>query len=257
MVFSRKCLPLIADDELTSAMRSCGIRVGAGRPLVRDADIEITLISATREALPHDYRLLGALAMWLDQHHSRVNVPRLRRIIQQTKPSTLEAAWWSTMATWLHPRDARWASIKNLYTGSMISLEGDLALSAMMRNRHGSDPRFDAGPLLIHAKLLRSRPQDVAAPEHLVQTHGTYRARVVHGTNHRTDTWAELDHNADRPIAEVARAVGCTYESARSVVADWRLARQASPASPAAPPQEQAKTTSASSRSTSGSGRRS
>jgi hypothetical protein len=39
--------------------------------------------------------------------------------------------------------------------------------------------------------------------------------------------WAALDQRPDATVAEIARSVGCAYETARSVAEDWRTARAA------------------------------
>jgi hypothetical protein len=227
MAFSRPRLDLLADSSLDGCLRGCGLRVGKFVPATRFADLELTLASAARQGLPSEYRLLGVLAAWLAVHHCRVNVPRLGRLIRQSEPSVLESAWWATVGGWLGAHDLRWKALLHLYSGPRLGLEGDDEITDLMIQRHGEDRRFEAGPLRVHSKLLRSRLQDVDTPEQLVRRHATYRARVIHGTNHRADIWAELDRDADRPVAEVARAVGCAYESARSIVGDWRLAQAA------------------------------
>ncbi len=216
---------LLSGPELDSALRSCGLRLGRGRS-VDDADIELTLASVARDGLPSDYRLIGILAAWLEVHHDRVNVVRLKRIIRQSKPSPLEGAWWSTVGRWLGQNDSRWASFRKLHRGKATGLEGDEELTSLMLQRHGVDQRFAEGPLRIHAKLLRSRWQDVDSVEQLARRHAIYRSRIFHGTNYRADVWAELDRDDQRSIADVARAVGCAYESARAVAADWRIAQQ-------------------------------
>lgn len=222
MAYSRPSLVLLSGRPLTDALRGCGLRLGRATP-AEHPDIELTLASAARAALPSDYRLLGVLTQWLGTHRARVNVPRLGRIVRQSDPSEREAAWWSAVARWLGVGDSRWRSLGRLYTGPALALEGDPVIAEMMVARHGPDPRFDGSPLLVHAKLLRSRAADVASPEELIVQHAGYRSRLLHGPNYRADVWAELDRDAERPITEVARAVGCAYETARSVAEDWRL----------------------------------
>jgi hypothetical protein len=211
---------------LDGALRSVGLRLGRASPPEIPADIELTLVSAARAALPHEYRLLGVVCAWLEVHHARVNVPKLLRALEHAEPSVLERALWSTLARWLGAHDARWRTLERLYQGEPLTLE-DAEVTALQLERVGSDPRFAGGTLRVHAKLLRSRREDVDSPAELAARHPGYRRRLEFGASYRADVWVALDQEPAASAAEIARRVGCAYETARSVQGDWRIVRAA------------------------------
>jgi hypothetical protein len=220
MPFSRT-LPSLPSVDLFAALRSIGFRIGTAKPSRKSADIEVTLCAAVETALPHDYRLLGLIVAWLEAHHARVNVPRLGRIVRQSKTKPVRA-FWSAMGTWLSATDSRWRAIERLYRGDPIALE-DPEITAIQLQRVGSDPRFNGSALRVHAKLLRSRAADVDTPEQLAARHSQYRKRLELGANYRADVWAALEQNPLATPAQIARGVGCAYETARTVTEDFRV----------------------------------
>lgn len=224
MSFSRIKPELTRSAELDDAMRSIGMRIGSGRITEVAADLEVTLVSASVEAMPHDFRLLGVLVAWLEVHHAYVNVPRLKRLVADAAESTTVRAFWSSVGTWLGSKDARFRALESLYRGRRVSLD-DPEITALQLERVGPDPRFDGSKLLVHAKLLRSRRADVDEPSVLVQRHPLYRMRVRLGPTYRADVWCALDAAPYASPAEIARRVGCAYETARAVAADFRLDR--------------------------------
>lgn len=229
MSFSRTTPKLLTGPALHGAMRSIGLRIG---PLVTGseaADLEVTLASAVMSALPRDYRVLGVVVAWLEVHHSRVNVPRLKRVITQSDLSALARCFWSAVGVWLGRTDARFRPLARLYRGSRLSLD-DAEITAVQMKRVGSDPRFEGTSLLVHARLLRSRTADVDDAVQLAARHSVYLKRVQLGANYRADVWAVLDRSPTLTAAEVARRVGCAYETARSVAEDWTTARLATAA---------------------------
>lgn len=229
MSFSRTTPKLLTGPTLHEAMRSIGLRIG---PLVvssEPADLEVTLASAVMSALPRDYRRLGVIVAWLEVHHSRVNVPRLGRVIAQPDLSALARCFWSAVGVWLGRTDARFRPLARLYRGARLSLD-DAEITAVQMKRVGADPRFEGTPLLVHARLLRSRTADVDDAVQLAARHSVYLRRVQLGANYRADVWAALDRNPTASPAEIARRVGCAYETARSVGEDWKTVRLATAA---------------------------
>lgn len=225
MPFSRLEPELLRGAALDRALRSIGVRVGAQELSARAADLEVTLVSAVRAALPTDYRLLGLLVAWLDVHHMRVNVPKLLRLAARDE-RPLALAWWSAMGTWLARHDTRWRPFVKLYAGAPLYLD-DPEVTVLQLQRSGPDPRFERSALRVHAKLLRARTADVDSSVLLASRHPLYRKRVELGPGYRADVWAALDESPDESAAEIARRVGCAYETARSVAEDWRIARAA------------------------------
>jgi hypothetical protein len=226
MSFSRTVPEVFSGAALDVAMRGIGMRVGASRlPESRaSADLERTLVSVVHEALPNDFRLLGVLLAWLEVHQERVNVPRIGRLIQEAARTPLTKAWWAAIGVWLGREDARWRALSKLYAGPRQDLD-DPTVTTLQVQRSGEDARFQGGPMRVHSKLLRSRTADVEKPAVLASRHPLYFLRLLLGPNYRADVWAALDEQPDATPAQVARVVGCAYETARSVAKDWALAQ--------------------------------
>lgn len=224
MSFSRIKPALTRGEELDDAMRSIGMRIGSGRISEVAADLEVTLVSASVEAMPQDFRLLGVLVAWLEVHHAYVNVPRLKRLVLTAAEAKPARAFWSAVGAWLGSTDSRFRALESLYRGPRVSLD-DPEITALQLERVGADPRFDGSRLVVHAKLLRSRRADVDEPAVLVKRHPLYRMRVRLGPTYRADVWCALEASPDASPAEIARRVGCAYETARAVTADFRLDR--------------------------------
>jgi hypothetical protein len=214
-------------QSLDAALRGIGIRVGLVTRSAEPADIETTLAAAVEHALPRDYRLLGLIVAWLNAHHARVNVPRLGRLVTRNDVAgVLERAFWAAIGRWLGARDTRWRALERLYRGAPLDLD-DPESNAIQLQRVGADPRFAGSALRVHAKLLRSRAADVDTSEQLAARHPLYRKRLELGANYRADVWHALEHNRDATPAQIARIVGCAYETARSVAEDFRLLQRA------------------------------
>jgi hypothetical protein len=201
------------------------MRIGHARPS-RDADIEVVLASSVLEALPTDYRTLGVVAAWLDAHQARVNVPRLGRLLDVVCTEPLARAFWAALAKWLSERDSRWRALVRLYDGPTLALD-DPEITALQIKRAGEDPRFKDTCLRVHAKLLRSRPEDVDEPVQVAKRHRGYLRRIQLGSNYRADVWAALETDPEASPADIARRVGCAYETARLVSEDFRVAQSA------------------------------
>jgi hypothetical protein len=206
---------------LDAALRGIGARVGRGASHGPPADIDLTLVAAVERALPRDFRSLGVLLAWLSEHQARVNVPRLGRMIRRGSAERVVRAFWSAVGTWLKTHDIRWRPIERVYRGKPLDLD-DAEVTRIQLARVGPDPRFVASALRVHAKLLRSRP-DVDTAEQLAARHPIYRKRIEMGPSYRADIWFALEQRPDATPAQVARQVGCAYETARSTAEDFRL----------------------------------
>jgi hypothetical protein len=234
MPFSRREPEFLEPASLDAALRDIGVRLrrAGGAAETVEADIERTLVSGARAALPLDFRLLGLLVAWLEVHHKHVNVPKLLRLARaDVRP--IARAWWSAVGAWLGRQDARWKALTTLYRGEPLDLD-DPEVTVLQLRRVGADARFAGTTLRVAQKLLRARHSDVEDPVLLASRHRLYRKRVEFGANYRADVWAALDGQPDATAAEVARKVGCAYETARAVAEDWHLARAAARAGAAA-----------------------
>jgi hypothetical protein len=223
MSFSRTTPSALRGSALHASMRTLGMRLGASA-VGGSLDIEKTLVSVELDALPRDFRALGVVLAWLEVHEPRVNVPRLLRFADELCEAPIARAWWAAIGSWLCGTDARWKTLTRLYEGPALALE-DAEITALQIRRVGEDARFAGSSLRVHAKLLRSRASDVEAPAQLARHHAWYLRRLQFGPNYRADVWAALDAQPEASPAEIARTVGCAYETARSVARDWKLVR--------------------------------
>jgi len=220
MSFSRARPELLVGESLGAAMRSIGLRIGPLTPDTEPADIEQTLVSAVHAALPRDFRVLGVVLAWLEVHGAWVNVPRLGRFLKLTH-APAERAFWAAVGQWLGRHDARWRVLVAGYPGPRLSLD-DAEITALQVARAGEDLRFVDSSLQVPAKLLRSRVEDVDDPVLLGKRHPVYLQRIAFGPSYRADVWAALSLRPHASAAELARSVGCAYETARAVVRDWQ-----------------------------------
>ncbi len=226
MPFSRSMPALLRGSELDKAMRSIGMRLGnatRGGP----GDLELTLASAAVSALPSDYRILGVLLAWIEVHHSRVNVPRLARVLASADERPIFRAFWAAVGRWQGRADARFRVLERLYRSASAMDLDDHMVTELQLQRVGPDPRFEGSALRVHAKLLRSRPADVDDAVQLASRHPVYLKRLQLGPTYRADVWAALDDDPKATPAAIARRVGCAYETARAVAEDWTTARLA------------------------------
>jgi hypothetical protein len=223
MPFSRTPPLGPATTDLNAALRSIGVRI-ATTQLQEPGDIEVTLSAAVNAAVPHEYRLLGLIVAWLELHHDRVNVPRLGRIVRRSEVKV--RAFWSAIGKWLGAEDARWRALERIYTGDPVELEA-ADITALQLKRLGPDPRFNGSALRVHAKLFRSRVADIDTREQLASRHPQYRKRLELGANYRADVWTALERNPTATAAQIARSVGCAYETARSVMEDFHILQRA------------------------------
>jgi hypothetical protein len=226
MPFSRKHPKPPEAASLNAALRSIGMRIGSMPASRAPADIESTLVASVEKALPHDFRLLGVIVAWLEAHHARVKVPRLGRFVKRGSSASVVCAFWAAMGHWLGQTDARWRALERLHRGAPIDLD-DPEVTALQLGRSGADRRFAESALRVYANLLRSRAADVDTSEQLAARHSQYRKRLELGANYRADVWCALERNPTATAAEIARIVGCAYETARAVVEDFRVLQRA------------------------------
>ena len=142
-----------------------------------ERNIEDTLTWAAAEGMSHDdLRVLGVLVTWIEVHGAAVNVDRLTRLAALEPPRM--QAFWSAVAAW-RAKDRRFARLARVYKGPRVNV---LAIGTDFQiRRHGEDPRFVSGPLVVPANLLRARPDDVLTPAELARRHRGYRLRVMMG----------------------------------------------------------------------------
>ena len=101
MPFSRVIAPEreSTPESLTRDMAGIGINLG-GRAN-HEANIEDTLFRASGEGMDRgDLRVLAVLTTWLGVHGSRVNVDRIRKLVE-AGGSARARGYWSAVGKWL------------------------------------------------------------------------------------------------------------------------------------------------------------
>ena len=205
-------------EALTRDMAGIGMQLG-GRAN-HEANVEDTLLRASEEGMDRgDLRVLAVLTTWLASHGSRVNVDRLRTLVD-SRGSTRTRAYWAAAGRWL-AKDRRWARLVKLHTGEPVELL-EVGTGFQLR-RHGEDSRFVGSSLLVPGNALRDRPADVLTPEQLAARHRAYAWRVVLGPSYRADMWAALEADPNLRPADLARKTYGSFATAWQAVKDRRL----------------------------------
>ena len=203
-------------EDLTAAMAGIGMNFAARADA--SANIEDTLLAASVAGMEQeDYRVLSVLVTWLETHSAWINVDRLTHLVLE-HPSPRVRLFWSGAAMWLG-KDRRFARMAKSFQGPRVDL---LATGTDFHiRRSGEDLRFQEGPLLGPAGILRDRPADVLTPVELARVHVAYRRRILLGPTYRADMWAELDANPTLSATELARRTYGSFATAWHVRQDW------------------------------------
>ena len=177
-------------------------------------------MAASVEGMDHDdLRVLSLLVQWLGIHHAWLNADRLVRLAQ-AQESRRVRAFWSACGRWLK-KDRRLARLARLYRGQRVEVLH--TGTAFQVRRYGEDLRFEGGPLLVPANVLRQRTADVLDPAQLALRHRTYRWRVLVGPSYRADMLAALDADSDLSASELARRTYGSFSTAWQVKQDREL----------------------------------
>jgi len=215
MPYRRSTMPAIVPDAdaLTSAM--VGIGMGFAAHPAPAPNIEDTLLFASIEAMENDdWRVLAVLTTWMEVHANWVNVDRLTKLVKG-QPSQRVTAFWAAIARW-RAADHRFARLGERPVPSDRTELLRVGTEFQVR-RHGEDPRFVGGPLVVPAIVLRNRAADVLSPASLAQRHAAYRWRVIIGPSYRADMWAALETDPMLSAAELARSTYGSFATAWSV----------------------------------------
>lgn len=220
MAFSRVTTPegALAAEALTRDMAGIGMNLG-GRAN-NEANIEDTLLRASEEGMDRgDLRVLAVLTTWLGLHGARVNVDRIRKLLE-ARSSPRTRAYWAAAGRWL-AKDRRYARLVKLHRGDPVDLL-DAGASFQVR-RHGEDPRFAGTALRVPGNVLRDRPADVLTPGELSRRHRAYAWRIAIGPTYRADMWAALEAEPDLRPAELAPRTYASFATAWQAKADRRI----------------------------------
>jgi len=223
MSYKRTIMPAIdlEANELTQSMTGIGMLFAVKADY--DANIENTLYFASIDGMENpDLRTLSMLISWIDIHSRWINVDRLTRLIEKNDSVPVNA-FWTAVALW-KKKDRRFHRLSKRYSGKRFALE--LSGSDFLIRRHGEDPRFRDGPILIAANVLRDRKTDVLSPSELAKRHSVYRWRVLIGPGYRADMWAALSQDPTLSASQLARKAYGSFATAHQVKRDWLLLKE-------------------------------
>lgn len=217
MGFSRQraCPTPMTGDHLVGALAGLGMAF-AVTP-IPDANIEDTVLAASLAGMEDDdYRILGLLVAWLDDHRARLLADRLIHLVSDLTTPRTRALWQALALRW--DDDRRWARLATL-TSEPIDLVR--TGSAFLLGRHGPDPRFATTGLIVPAGVLRHRPGDVLTPRQVAAQHRAYRYRVLMGSGYRADLWAALEGDPSLTASDLARRTYASFATAWQVKRDF------------------------------------
>jgi hypothetical protein len=208
----------LTGDALSAALAGIGLNLAAAP--AADPNLEDTVYFASEEGLLRDdLRTLSMLTTWLGVHAERLDVDRLARLVR-AHPSPRVHAYWASVGAWLAPK-GRLARLAGAYAGPRLEL---LAVGTDFHlRRHGEDPRFAGGPLVVPANVLRDRPSDVLSPAELAARHRPYRYRVLVGPGPRADLLAALEADPSLSTSALARRAYSAFALASEVKRDWAI----------------------------------
>jgi hypothetical protein len=221
MAFKRHILPdaFASGDALTADLIGIGILLAAEPS--KSPNIENTVVAASIEGMKGDYRTLGLLVDWLEEHGERLNADRLARMLKLIRDDRVRC-FWKAIARW-RSKDLRLTRLKQLYRGPRLDLLD--SESEFLVNRKGEDSRFEKSCLRVPRETLRHRPSDILSAVELAKVHDAYRQRVVIGPSYRADMWALLERVGKVSAAELARKAFGSFATAWQVLRDWSIVR--------------------------------
>jgi len=185
----------------------------------RNPNIEDTILAASKEGIAGDFRVLGMLLDWLEQHLDYVNVDRLIRAIHSLDDRKINLFWQAVSQ--IHGTDQRLKTLRESLPQRQQNIF-DLDIDYQLK-KYGEDSRFKDTVLKVPANFLRHRPQDTMPPKDLAHIHLFYYYRVMIGPSYRADMWAELELNPKLTAAELARRCYGSFATAWKVLQDKKL----------------------------------
>ena len=220
MPFSRVIAPEHESNPESLTRDMAGIGMNLGGRANHEANIEDTLFRASGEGMDRgDLRVLAVLTTWLGPHGARVNVDRIRKLVEASgSPRT--RAYWAAVGRWL-AKDRRYARLGSLYRGEPLDIL-DVGTSFQIR-RHGEDARFIGSSLRVPANVLRDRSSDVLMPGDLARRHRAYAWRIAIGPTYRADMCAALEAEPDLRPADLARKTYGSFATAWQAKADHQV----------------------------------
>lgn len=210
-------------DELTQSLVAIGVRLASDSKII-NPNIEDTILSAVKEGLEGDYRILSLVVDWIEVHSSCLNVDRVYRVLKTEKSNRPFIAFWSGVAKWLK-KDSRFKKIANLYKGPKFDLLGES--SSFLIERNGEDERFKGTCFRVPGKTLRHRLDDIETPSELSKKHSDYYHRVLIGATYRADQISILKMGTELTASELARATYSSFKTAWDTKNDWGILNQA------------------------------
>jgi hypothetical protein len=206
-------------------LQSIGFLISSGSDAAdsTNVDIERTILDAVKE-LPRDGRLASLLLSWVKVHGEFVIVEKLRKLANQLEMSEPGATTWlgAVAAFSVREGDSRWRILLHRPKAPVYLLPKEVAETAIAMK--GAEDWLKTYNYLVPVGSLRIRVQDVLAPRDLLRINRQYRNRYIYGPSWRADIATAVDDGLRTP-ADIARAVGCSYEPAYRVFHQLALAR--------------------------------
>jgi hypothetical protein len=185
----------------------------------RSADIERTLLAATRYIDSSERRLLGLLCSWIIVHANLVCIGKLKRIMQKENlgdPQIVSALAFLAVENKHH----EWKSLCKKYPPRY--LWGAEGTKLALKFQKPVDSFAKAG-LLLSEKALRIDQRHILPIMTLAKIHLQVRLRLLFGANIRADAAFYISKGVSG-ASDLMRAIGCSYEPAHRILEDFNKA---------------------------------
>ena len=220
-------------NSLNSDLRAIGFNLNCKKQSV-DSDIEISIISASIEAVNNkDNRIGGLLVDWMTVHYLRINVDRLTKFIFSLDDLDYKfvKTFWCATAQRFFPKDMRFKRLSRLYVGKRVDFADRFSnlrtgkATRMFIKMKGEDERFKGTCIRVHKGYFSERPRQIFSVSFVAQTHLFYRYRVMMGPSYRADLWAILKSCPDISAYALGKKAHCSYRTAYIAKKDYELLR--------------------------------
>lgn len=218
--------------SLNQKLLLCGFRISIKNPEIPDKnlscfdfDLEETLILSAYEA-ENDFRLLSLLATWITVHGEYVIVEKFFKKLKEfekyrgSTPTVLNLL----AAVAVEAGSSKW---KKWITCSSQKPEYPVneALLKSSIEYQGYNEDLASYGILVPAKFLRIRTEDVFSIEELAKNNRQYRNRLIYGASWRADIISAIEIGLQNPSI-IARTIGCSYEPSHRIFQEYSLARK-------------------------------
>jgi hypothetical protein len=203
-------------NSLYDDLSGIGIELYGVKPN-RGADIERTILSASKFIESEDRRILGLLASWITVHAKLLCVGKLKRLMTIEvlgDPQVISALAFLAVKNGCHELK----TLTKRYPEKRIWDATDTAIKIK-----GPEESFLQAGLLLPKSNLRIRESDILPLEKLSKVHLQTRLRLIFGANIRADAVYYLS-KGELSASELMRKIGSSYEPAHRILEELRCA---------------------------------